>query len=387
MKLSNDGKILLTIAGIALLLICISAGVANSNASDELTLSTYSSRSGGAKATFRLIQELGYSAERWVQDPAALPQDAKNTLLIEMNPRRLPSDDQREAINRFLQNGGTLLIAGPMSSVFLREGFGVPEIPSQSWKDYPAMAPHPLNNGIPSITMPAGVYSYDRVDAIPLFGKESKPVAIELRHGSGSIVWLASPVPLSNAGLLAKGNPEFLANLLAVNGSQRVLWDVYFTEDAPEKHSAFRVPALVAGSAQLLFIFGLVLWTHSRRSGPVREFGTGPVPMSQMEFVESLGSLYHTAKATNVAVQVAYARFSYLAGRRLGVAPGNVNKLGEAVAHAFGERARDVVDFFTECDNVEHHGRLTDDEAIAKVQRLQKYLEKLNLVPKPQEKR
>lgn len=386
-KLSNEGKLLLGILGVTLLLITMSALLADDANSENLNLSTYSSRTGGAKATFLLIQELGYSVERWTSSPSSLPADSQNTLLVIATPTRIPTDDDRAAINKFIDRGGSVLLAGNYATVlmpYLRVRF---DIPSKSWQSYPAQVPHPLNQGVAAITMPRGPYWETESEYLPLYGQGEHAVAVVVNRGQGRILWLASPVPLSNAGLKADGNPEFLANILAVTGSRRVLWDLYFSQDAPGARSPFNTPALLAGSAQLLFIFALILWTHSRRSGPIRAFDSGPVPMSQMEFVETLGSLYDSAKATNVTVQIAYTRFAFLVSRRFAVSAGNVNQLGEAVALATGEPSRAVIDFLTECDNIQHHGNLSNQEAIERVQRLHAYLVRLKLTPaQPKEK-
>ena len=378
-KLGNDSKVLLGVALIALLLISITAVVANHSASEDLTLSTYSSYSGGAKATYLLISSLGYSVERWNSAPSALPTDAQDSLLIEMNPVRRPTDEERAAIDVFIERGGTLVIAGNSTSLFAPEMRTRFEFPSESWKNHPAMVPQALNQGVGTIAMPDGLYVEADTRDLPLYGEGEKPVAITREEGKGRIIWLASPVPFSNAGMQAKGNPEFLANILAVGGSRRVFWDLYFSTDAAGKRSPIKAPALLAGGAQLLFIFGLVVWTHSRRSGPLRAFNDAPAAMSQMEFVDSLGAIYRNAKATNVVVQIAYARLAYLAARRFGLSAKNVNKLGEAIARATGEPPKEVVDFLTECDNIQHHGVLSEQQAIEHVQRLQAYLMKLKL--------
>ena len=52
----------------------------------------------------------------------------------------------------------------------------------------------------------------------------------------------------------------------------------------------------------------LVLFSFSRRSGPVREL-PAPVRATPIEFVEALGSLYGNAGAASTAVSVAWERF------------------------------------------------------------------------------
>jgi hypothetical protein len=379
--------VLLVLAVVTLSLMGLTATAADDNDEEHLTLSTYETRSGGAKATYTLIEELGYPVERWSKSPAELPEDPLNTLLIIAVSQRVPTDAERVALNRFVGRGGTVLIAGPMANVLFPGIHPLYELPTRSWISYSAQTPHPLNHDVGAITLPKGWY-WDRSQGdVPLYGDGEKTVAVLVHRGKGRILWLASPVPLCNAGLKANGNAEFLGNVLDLTGSRRVLWDIYFSEDAPGKHSPYRVPALIAASAQLLFIFGLIVFTHSRRSGPERAFAEGPQPMSQMEFVDTLASLYQTAEAGNISVQIAYARFAYLAARRFGTSPTNVNKLGEFVAHATGEPSRDVTDFLTECDNIQHHAKLTNQQAMERVRRLHGYLLRLKLIPDPNQEK
>ena len=380
-KLSQEAKFLLGIAAIAVVLMGLVAAAADSNDEQELSLSTYSSRSGGAKATYTLLQELGYKTERWNFAPSALPDDAQGTLFIVLAPDRMPNEEERRAINKFAGRGGTLLVADAVSGRLLADLDLRYDLPSKSWESYAVKAPHPLNRDVEKITMPKGSYAGCRETDVPLYGDGEKCMVVIVPRGKGRIVWLASPVPLSNAGLKAAGNAEFVGNVAALFGSRSVLWDVYFSGDEPRKHSPYRVPALLAGSAQLLFIFGLIVFTHSRRSGPVRMFQEGPQPMSQMEFVDTLGSLYQSAKATNVTVRIAYTRFAFLAARRFATSPANLEMLSQAIATATGEPAGEILEFMTRCENIQYHAALSNEEAMKQVQRLHAYSVKLKLIP------
>lgn len=387
MTLSQETKFLLGIAAIALILMGLTAAAADSNDEQELSLSTYSSRSGGAKATYTLLQELGYTVERWNSAPSALPEDAQNTLFILLAPDRMPKEEELKELNRFMRRGGTVLI-GDAGSARLLADFNLRfDLPSQSWQSYGVKAPHALTRDVGAITMPKGPYVSCDEAGVPLYGDQQKCMAMMVPRGKGGVLWLASPVPLSNAGLKASGNAEFVGDVAALYGSRHIFWDTYFSEDLPGKRSPYRVPALMAGGAQLLFIFGLIVFTHSRRSGPVRAFQEGPQPMSQMEFVDTLGSLYQSAKATNVTVQIAYTRFAYLVARRFATSPSNLEMMSHAIALATGESSAEILEFLTQCDNIQYHAPLSKEEAMKRVQRMHAYLVKLKLThDKTQEK-
>ena len=70
--------------------------------------------------------------------------------------------------------------------------------------------------------------------------------------------------------------------------------------------------------AQVGFLALLVILTFSRRSGPVVPL-VRESRLSPLEFVESLGSVFHRAHGTQVAVEIAFSRFQQVAARRLGI--------------------------------------------------------------------
>jgi hypothetical protein len=65
----------------------------------------------------------------------------------------------------------------------------------------------------------------------------------------------------------------------------------------------------------------LILFSFSRRSGPVRELPPPP-RAAPIEFLEALGSLYRNAGAASTAVAVAWERFRRHALRLCGLRPG-----------------------------------------------------------------
>jgi len=66
------------------------------------------------------------------------------------------------------------------------------------------------------------------------------------------------------------------------------------------------------------FLGLLVILTFSRRSGPVVPL-VRESRLSPLEFVETLGSVFHRAHGTQVAVEIAFGRFQQIAARRLGI--------------------------------------------------------------------
>ena len=316
---SGDRKLLVVLAVIGAALLATTAFFAPEEDPEGQPLSTYSAHSGGAKATFLLFHELGYSVERWPQPPGRLPEEAAGTLLILAKPERLATGEERSAIDRYLKHGGTVLAAGQSVFSFLPRNNVQYKIPTRSWQSYPAMDTNPYTAGVPAITMPrTSIWAPQAADRRLYGSLEDGVVALTFPVGKGRVIWLGSHIPLSNAGLKANGNPEFLANVLAETGARRILWDTYFTEAMAEGRGSLASAPVLAASAQLLFVFTLILWTYARRFGPIHRAEFAPA-IPQSEFVKTLGSLYRSAKATNIALEIAYRRFTFLAGRHLGL--------------------------------------------------------------------
>jgi hypothetical protein len=87
---------------------------------------------------------------------------------------------------------------------------------------------------------------------------------------------------------------------------------------------------LLWAMAQAGLLLLAVLFTFSRRSGPVRPL-IEPSRLSPLEFVETLGGLYQSAHANQVALEVLYQRFQYMLKKRAGFARS---------AHGRGDGAR-----------------------------------------------
>ncbi len=146
--------------------------------------------------------------------------------------------------------------------------------------------------------------------------KDDHPVVVSYTLGRGRVMWWASALPLSNAGIRNRGNLDLLLN--SVGDSRRILWDEYYHEEHETASTHASNPAQMWALAQLGFLALLVILTFSRRSGPVVPL-VQESRLSPLEFVETLGSVFHRAHGTQVAVEIAFSRFQQIAVRRLGI--------------------------------------------------------------------
>jgi Domain of unknown function (DUF4350) len=377
---SGDRKILRITAAAFVALVVLGFLLAPSNTETE-TASTYSTASGGAKAAYLLLQELGYHVERWEKPSSELKPD-NHTVLVIADAAVLPDAKQKAAIEKFIAGGGRVITTGIEGAMFLPKNSSEfnPE-PKGLSKEYDALTPSPITRAAPKMTL-IPFASWSKSTAIPLYGSKDDVYAAQYVHGQGDAIWLASATPFTNAGIQATGNLEFLLAAIGDKQQTRVLFDEYVhgygERGTPEKNHPLTM-ALLLQSALLALA---ALLTFSRRSGPLR-----PVPppsrLTPLEFVETLGGLYQQAHAASVAVDVYYQRFQYWVTRRLGL---NKNATSEEIARAVRERWDMKDDAFLDAliaaASARYQPDLPQKQALDVVQKLHEYAVQFKLFPK-----
>ena len=300
---------------------------------------SYYSDPSGARAAYLLLVELGYDVERWVLPAADLPEDPRGVTLVVARPFVL-SGHTRQRLLEFVRRGGRLLTTdapstGLMPGVILatpddHDGGLEPEE-----RTYRAIAPTPLTVGASEIVMsPRAVWKGGSGDSLELYGDDDAVTVVEHRLGEGRIIWWAAPTPLSNAGLTEKRNVELFLNSVGPPGVQRVLWDEFSHGHGGSLFSRIGRTPLVWALPQVGLILMAVIVSFARRSGPIRPVVETP-RLSPLEFVESLGDLYASARAAPAAVGISSTRFRALLARRLRL---SVSATPEELAQTARER-------------------------------------------------
>jgi hypothetical protein len=146
----------------------------------------------------------------------------------------------------------------------------------------------------------------------------------------------------------------------SLHGSSRSLWSY---ADGTPIHLFW---------AQLALVAVLLLFSYSRRSGPLR-----PDPIvsraAPLEFVVSLGSLYQKADATNVAVAIAYQRFRHQLEKQSGVGQSlsaSDPELLQGLTSRFGAGAAGIQKDLLACENAAGAENLPGRRALTLVQAL-----------------
>ncbi|HUI83232.1 MAG TPA: DUF4350 domain-containing protein [Candidatus Binatia bacterium] len=380
LNLSREDRRLLTVAAVVFLVCALLAIFLSPEQSQAKLATTYSTASAGAKAAYLLLHESGYHVERWERPPAELG-DPRNTVLILTDPTELPTQPDRDGLAKFISGGGVLVLAGDLSSLFVSEAAPVPPPVSLGWQIFPAQAPSPQARNAPEVKLDAVASWAKAGNGIGLYGDESRFTVMQYARGNGRLLWLASSSLLSNAGLRESDNLEFLLSTIG-DKSQRVLWDEYFHGRRSSGPVEVTHPQMTWLFAQLAFVALAVLLTFSRRSGPQRA-PAAESRLSPLEYVRALGQLYEHAKAANVAVDISYERFRYTLTKRLGLrASATSDELAQAVADRWpGTDREDLRSLLQTCESARFFEDLTQREALALVQRLYSYSERLKLFP------
>ena len=124
----------------------------------------------------------------------------------------------------------------------------------------------------------------------------------------GRAIWWASSTPLENDSIQRGQNLELLLNSIGQARNHHIYWD-------ESLHGRVQTPwDFVSGPVWPLLSFGfmglilLVVFSFSRRSGPVRALPQAP-RTTPIEFLDALGSLYRSTGAASTALQIAWERF------------------------------------------------------------------------------
>lgn len=163
-----------------------------------------------------------------------------------------------------------------------------------------------------------------------------QPAVIEYNYGAGHVVWWASSTPLENGSLARAANFDLLLNSVGPREGHHFYWDESLHGDIRTQWSYVSGPTIALLWTGLLLVSILIVFSFSRRSGPLRE-PPAPARATPIEFLDALGSLYRSAGASSTALSVAWERFRRYALRLCGLrqAPISAAELAAAIRRRF----------------------------------------------------
>jgi hypothetical protein len=270
--------------------------------------------------------------------------------------------------------GGSVLIAGASPSAFVPQSGAHADELRVGFAECEPVAPTSLTRGGPISQDGDLVWDSTKDAALVHFvapskdGEPARPVVVSYALGRGQVIWWASALPLTNAGIRNRGNLDLLLN--SVGDNRRILWDEYYHEEHEMARTHSSNPAQMWALAQVGFLALLVILTFSRRSGPVVPL-VRESRLSSLEFVETLGSVFHRARGTQVAVEIAFGRFQQIAARRLGIrGTANAKDILMAMAQRGLKVPPDVASLVGRSDEATGDTELSEKRALEQVRAL-----------------
>jgi hypothetical protein len=383
----EDRKLLAAGGGLLVLMLTASILLAPPNRQFSSPVpSTYSPQPAGAEAAYLLLERLHYSVRRWEDAPAELPTEANAVLLILAEPTEAPTDKERKALEDWVRGGGHVLYTGAGIQSFFPEADISDVPPDPAWRSFSPSVPSYLDRGAARITIqPQANWQELRASQVALYGDGDFTAVVSWRVGKGDVLWWAGSTPLTNAGITRENNLTFFLNCVSApsNGeSPSIYWDEYFHGQRSSLWSYARNTPLRWGAAQLGFLAVALIFTFSRRSGPVY------IPprisrLSPLEFVDTLGGLYERAGAASSAVAVSELRLRFLLTRQLGLAADAPSaSLSQAAEDRLGWKDFVSSNLLGRAEKASRSRKLRPREALALVQDLERHADKLEIRPR-----
>jgi hypothetical protein len=377
---ARDRKLLIATAALTVALAAGSALLAPATRGEGSTFpSSYSSTSSGALAAYLLLVDLKYDVHRWEESPARLSEVPRGAILILAEPSEAPSNPERRALRQFVEGGGRILFCGPALKTFFPEAQIIPVV-RPGVQPFAARIPSYATEGARSIALePEASWRTSGAAELTLYGEDAKAVVVAWKIGNGEVLWWASAGPLTNGSIRQAQNLRLFLNAASTENSRTspVYWDEYFHGQRASLWNYVEKTPVVWGIFQLGILMCAILFSFSRRSGPI---ATAVVQsrLSPLEFVDTLGGLYQGAGAASIPVSVAYRRLRLRLTQRLGMPLLTADAaLAEATSRRLGWDEKEFHSRLAEAAVAEHLEKLRPAEALNMVQKLTGYLTQL----------
>jgi hypothetical protein len=377
---AKDRKLLLGCLAAVVLLALLSAFFArNQNRDDNPLPSSYLTGRHGAKAAYDLLQSSGYTVERWEQPLTDLAAQADGQTVVIFAEPYLTSPEDFKAADEIVRHGGRVLVTGLSGGLLAPNG--AVEAPTQFTIAACQLTPEgldPLADSGSVWMVPAASWTLSS----PLYRVQyecgGKPAAVEYDVGAGHVVWWASSTPLENGSIARAGNLAFFLNSLGARENHHFYWDESLHGEVRSEWFYARGTALNLLIAGLCALVLLVVFSFSRRSGPVRNVPVVP-RTSPVEFVDALGSLYAKAGASATAVSLAYDKFRSRIGSLCGLRALQMSaaELGAALRRRFPQAGPELEKDLAAGEEGATNDTLSPKQALALVQALSRQMEAL----------
>jgi hypothetical protein len=389
---ASDRKLLAASGAVLLVLVVATALLSPPGDTESSEVpSTYSGQSAGAEAAYLLLSRLNYPVSRWEESPTELPSPPGDAVLILANPAESPSKPERDAIVEFVKNGGRVIFTGSDLPGFFHDVDLSILPPDPKWTTYSPNIPSEVTRGAQKVTLqPHATWGATNPTAVALYGDPGAATVVAWSSGKGEVLWWAGATPLTNAGITENDNLTFFLNSVGRSGrggEYHIYWDEYFHGERESLWSYADHASIKWGLLQIGLVAIAVVFTFSRRSGPIYK----PVRVSRLsplEYVDTLGGLYERAKASPAAVAVSLQRLRYLLTRQLGLPSDTPEaELAQAAEERLGWKNFRADNLLLRASAATRADKLPSREALDLVRDLEAYASKLEIRPAAKEKK
>ena len=368
----RDRKLLVVTLSVIVFVIIVTAIFAgDQNSNSDPVPSTYKTGRYGAHAAYDLLVSSGYHVQRWEDSVGLLAQKVDSHSVVIFADPGLRSADDFKAVQEMLHRGARVLATG-LSGGALVPGSAV--IPSQRFGTECDLTPQGLDplasSGSVSMATQATWQLGDPRYRVDYYCANS-PAIVEYNQEAGHVVWWASATPLENAFINRNDNLRLFLNALGPRDDHDFYWDESLHGAARSKWYYAGGPALNLLIVGLILIASLVVFSYSRRSGPLRNV-PAPARATPVEFLEALGSLYAKAGASTTALSLAYDGFR----RKMGELCGrkglqmSATELASVLRSRFPQAPPEMDEDLATCEQELHNDQLEPKRALALVQAL-----------------
>ncbi len=378
---AKDRRLLIGCLVVVLVLAFVTAFLSrNENSDDNTVPNSYLTGRHGARAAYESLQASGYTVERWEQPLSDLAARADGqTVVIFAEPTQADiATEDLKAVRDILARGGRVLVTGWAGGSLAPDGNVQPPQQFQSACKLAPQGLDPLAGSGEVWMVPEAGWSLDRPLDRVQYNCAGAPAVVDYADGKGQVIWWASSTPLENGSIGRANNLNLFLNALGSRDGHHIYWDESLHGETRTAWFYASGPAVWLLRGGLVAIGLLILFSFSRRSGPVRDL-PAPVRATPVEFLEALGSLYAEAHASATAVDLAYERFRRRMGDLCGLkgAKMSAEDLGVALRRRFPQAALELEKDLADCEEAVTNDALPPKSALALVQALSRHSELL----------
>jgi hypothetical protein len=376
----QDRRLLLWFIAIGLTLAIVTGFLMpGANSNDNPLPSTYLSGQHGARAAYETLLDSGYQIDRWERPLSELAATASpETVVIFAEPFSRETDDIK-AVRTIIERGGRVLATGQGGGLLL---------PGAASKRSPVFASaacqldrqglDPLASSGEVWMVPSASWQFGNPVHRVQYSCAAAPAVVEYNWGKGHVVWWAAPTPLENGSISRANDLDLLLNSLGPRVGHHFYWDESLHGEVRSTWSYAAGPALTLLWVGLIGLGLLIIFSFSRRSGPVRDLPPPP-RATPIEFLDALGTLYRKAGASSIAVSIAWERFRRQSLRLCGQRLSNLGaaELAATIRRRFPAADPSLEADLLACESAAHDDSTTDREALLLIQLLHDHHEML----------